>query len=92
MKKIKILHFSGAFFLTTEEQMLFCFVTYDVLMIGYQHCHSTTFGLYTGLNVRHLFGCFWRHFQISNHHVCYCDRKILPPHDSFASSSSRGQA
>lgn len=23
MKKIKILHFSGAFFLTTEEQMLF---------------------------------------------------------------------
>lgn len=72
--------------------MLFCFVTYDVLMIGYQHCHSTTFGLYTGLNVRHLFGCFWRHFQISNHHVCYCDRKILPPHDSFASSSSRGQA
>lgn len=92
MKKIKIPHFSGAFFLTTEEQMLFCFVTYDVLMIGYQHCHSTTFGLYTGLNVRHLFGCFWRHFQISNHHVCYCDRKILPPHDSFASSSSRGQA
>lgn len=39
MKKIKIPHFSGAFFLTTEEQMLFCFVTYDVLMIGYQHCH-----------------------------------------------------